>query len=64
MERTLHRRRVPDSVGLVLEVLHCSLVDWWGVCYFLRTLVALLRFASLVLPLVASRMLCSLSLHV
>jgi hypothetical protein len=48
--------------GLVLEGLHCSLVDLWEVFCFLHILVALLRFACLMLPLVASRMLCSLPL--
>jgi hypothetical protein len=64
MERTLYRHRVPGLAGLVLEGLHCFLADLWGVCCFLRILVALLRFIYLMLPLVASRMLCNLSLHV
>jgi hypothetical protein len=63
MERTLHRRLVPGSAGLVLEGLRCSLVDLWEVCCFLRILVALLQFACLVLLLVVSRTLCNLSLH-
>jgi hypothetical protein len=63
MERTLHHHRVPGLAGFVLEVLHCSLVDLWEVCCFLRILVALLRFVCLMPPLVASRMLCNLSLH-
>jgi hypothetical protein len=63
MEHTLRRHRVPSLAGLVLEGLHCSLVDLWEVCCFLRILVALLRFVCLMLPLIASRMLCNLSLH-
>jgi hypothetical protein len=63
MERTLRRHRVPGLAGLVLEVLHCSLVDFWEVCCFLRILVTFLQFVCLMLPLVASRMLCNLSLH-
>jgi hypothetical protein len=63
MEHTLRHRRVPGLAGLILEVLHCSLADLWEVCCFLRILVALLRFVCLMLPLVASRMLCNLSLH-
>jgi hypothetical protein len=63
MERTLRHHRVPGLAGPVLEELHCSLVDLWKVCCFLRILVALLRFACLVLLLIVSRTLCSLSLH-
>jgi hypothetical protein len=63
MERTLCRHRVPGLAGLVLAELHCSLVDLWEVCCFLRILVALLRFACLVLLLIVSGTLCSLSLR-
>jgi hypothetical protein len=38
-------------------------MDLLEVCCFLRILVALLRFAYLMLSLVASGMLCNLSLH-
>jgi hypothetical protein len=64
MERILRRRRVPDLAGLVLRELHCSLVDLWEVCCSLHILVALLRFACLVLLLVVSGTLCNLSLRV
>jgi hypothetical protein len=63
MERTLRRRRVPSLAGLVVEGLHCSLVDLWEVCCFLHILVALFWFVCLMLLLVASRILCNLSLH-
>jgi hypothetical protein len=63
MERILRRHRVPGLADLVLGELHCSLIDLWEACCFLRILVALLRFACLVLPLVVSGMLCSLSLR-
>jgi hypothetical protein len=59
----LHRRRVPYLASLVLVELRYSLVDLWEVCCFLRILVALLRFACLLLLLVTLRMWCNLSLR-
>jgi hypothetical protein len=63
MERTPRRPHAPGFAGLVLEELRCSLADLWEAFCFLRILVALLRFICLILPLVASRMLCNLSLR-
>jgi hypothetical protein len=57
------RRRVPCFAGLVLEGLRCFLAGLSGDCYFLRILVALLRFVCLLLLLVALRMLCNLLLR-
>jgi hypothetical protein len=64
MERTLCRRHIPGFTGLVLEELHCFLVDLQGDCWcFLRILAVLLWLACLVLLPIFSRMLCNLSLR-